>query len=161
MTLRRTKSTDDTKALAADVAGLVRPGDILVLAGDLGAGKTAFVQGLARAIGVAGPVTSPTFTLVRTYEGRLPLVHLDVYRLDHLQEVVDLGLSELLDVGGVTVVEWGDVVEPVLPADFLEVRFEFGDDDDERLVRLRPVGTSWAARAAALARATERWAAST
>ena len=153
-----TKSVDDTRALAAEVAPLVRAGDLLVLAGDLGSGKTAFVQGLARGLGVAEPVTSPAFVLVRTYPGRLPLVHVDVYRLDHLQEVVDLGLPELVDEEGVAAIEWGDVVLPTLPADFLEVRFEQGDNDDDRTVAFEAVGPSWSPRMAALGRAVGAWA---
>lgn len=152
-----TKSVDDTRSLAAEVAPLLRAGDLLVLAGDLGSGKTAFVQGLARGLGVTEPVTSPAFVLVRTYAGRLPLVHVDVYRLDHLQEVVDLGLPELVDEGGVAVIEWGDVVLPTLPADFLEARLEQGDNDDDRTVAFEAVGPSWAPRMGALRRAVGRW----
>lgn len=153
-----TKSVDDTRALAAEVAPLLRAGDLLVLAGDLGSGKTAFVQGLARGLGVSEPVTSPAFVLVRTYPGRLPLVHVDVYRLDHLQEVVDLGLPELVDEEGVAAIEWGDVVLPTLPADFLEIRLDQGDNDDDRTLAFEAVGPSWAPRMAALGRAVGRWA---
>ncbi|HYX44188.1 MAG TPA: tRNA (adenosine(37)-N6)-threonylcarbamoyltransferase complex ATPase subunit type 1 TsaE [Acidimicrobiales bacterium] len=153
-----TKSADDTRALAAELAPLLRAGDLLVLAGDLGTGKTAFVQGLARGLGVSEPVTSPAFVLVRTYRGRLPLVHVDVYRLDHLQEVVDLGLPELVDEEGVAAIEWGDVVLPTLPADFLEVRLDQGDNDDDRTIAFEAVGPSWAPRLAALGRAVGRWA---
>ena len=152
-----TKSVDDTRALAAEVAPLVRAGDLLVLAGDLGTGKTAFVQGLARGLGVSEPVTSPAFVLVRTYPGRLPLVHVDVYRLDHLQEVVDLGLPELVDEEGVAAIEWGDVVLPTLPADLLEIRLDQGDNDDDRTISFEAVGPSWAPRMAALGRAVGRW----
>jgi tRNA threonylcarbamoyladenosine biosynthesis protein TsaE len=158
MITARTKSVDDTRALAGEVAGLARPGDLVLLAGDLGAGKTAFVQGFGRALGVQGPITSPTFTLVHHYEGRLPLVHVDVYRLDHLQELVDLGIAELLDAGGVMLVEWGDVVAPALPADFLECRLEFGAGDDERRLVLRSVGPNWSGRLRALQRAVGTWA---
>ena len=153
-----TKSVDDTRALAAEVAPLLRAGDLMVLAGDLGTGKTAFVQGLARGLGVLEPVTSPAFVIVRTYPGRLPLVHVDVYRLDHLQEVVDLGLPELVDEGGVAAIEWGDVVLPTLPADFLEVRFDQGDSDDDRTIAFEAVGPSWAPRMSALGRAVGSWA---
>jgi tRNA threonylcarbamoyladenosine biosynthesis protein TsaE len=152
-----TKSVDDTRALAAEVAPLLRAGDLLVLAGDLGTGKTAFVQGLARGLGVEEPVTSPAFVLVRTYPGRLPLVHVDVYRLDHLQEVVDLGLPELVDEEGVAAIEWGDVVLPTLPADLLEIRLDQGDNDDDRTISIEAVGPSWAPRMAALGRAVGRW----
>jgi tRNA threonylcarbamoyladenosine biosynthesis protein TsaE len=154
----RTKSADDTRALAGEVAGLLRAGDLLLLAGELGSGKTVFVQGLARGLGVDEQVTSPTFTLVRPYAGRLQLLHADVYRLDHLQEVVDLGLVEQMDdCPSVACVEWGDLAEPVLPADFLEVRLQHTDADDERELDFRPVGGGWAARRGALERALAQW----
>ncbi len=154
-----TKSVDDTQALAVEVAGFVRAGDLIVLAGELGAGKTAFTQGLARGLGVADAVTSPAFVLVRSYAGRLPLTHIDVYRLDHLQEVFDLGIAEIVDEGGVTVVEWGDAVAPALPTDLLEIRLEHGGTDDERQLNLSTVGPSWRPRIAALATTLSRWTA--
>jgi tRNA threonylcarbamoyladenosine biosynthesis protein TsaE len=150
-----THSVEETRALGATVAGLAHPGDVFVLAGDLGAGKTAFTQGFGAAMGVTERITSPTFTLVHLYEGRVPVHHLDVYRLDQLDEVLDLGLAELLDEGGVVLIEWGDAILPVLPADLLEVRFELGDHDDERQVSLRPVGPRWLARVDALAEALD------
>ena len=152
-----TKSVDDTRALAAEIAGLATPGDLLVLAGDLGTGKTAFAQGFALGLGVDEQVTSPAFILVRTYEGRLPFVHLDVYRLDTMQELVDLGIAELLDEGAVTLVEWGDAVTPALPADFLEVRLEVTDAPDDRLLSIRSVGPGWPPRADALKRVLAPW----
>ena len=152
-----TKSVDDTRALAAEIAALAVPGDLVVLAGDLGTGKTAFAQGFARGLGVKEPVTSPAFILVRTYEGRLPLIHLDVYRLEQMQELVDLGISELLDEGGVTLVEWGDAVTPALPSDFLEVRLDAGDAPDDRSITVRSVGPSWPPRANALRLALAPW----
>ena len=157
----RTKSADDTRALAMELASLARSGDLILLSGGLGAGKTAFAQGFARGLGVQDPVTSPAFVLVRSYEGRIPMVHLDVYRLDHLQELVDLGISELLDEDGVTLIEWGDVVTPALPADFLEVRLEPGESEDERVVQLRTVGPAWSPRVRAIRGAVDRWAAGT
>jgi tRNA threonylcarbamoyladenosine biosynthesis protein TsaE len=107
---------------------------------------------------VVEQVTSPAFVLARPYAGRMPLLHLDVYRLDHLQELHDLGITELLDEGGVTVIEWGDVVAPALPADFLEVRLTPGEDEDERLIAFRAVGPRWPARTAALRRTVAPWA---
>ena len=156
----RTKSPDDTRELAAAVAGLVRGGDIVLLAGELGAGKTCFTQGFGRALGVDEQVTSPTFTLLRPYDGtHLQLLHADVYRLEHLQEIVDLGITEQVDGDAVAVIEWGDMAEPVLPADFLEIRFTYdeADADDARRLELRPVGPAWANRAVALQRALARW----
>ena len=154
-----TKSADDTREMAAQVATLAKPGDLILLAGDLGAGKTAFAQGFGRALGIDEPIVSPTFTLVRTYPGRLPMLHVDVYRLDHLQEVVDLGLAEMLDEGGVALIEWGDMAAPSLPADFLEVRIDYADADDERRFDFRIVGPSWAPRHRALQTALSRWSA--
>ncbi len=157
--LATTASVDETRDVGAAVAGLARAGDILVLAGDLGAGKTAFVQGFGRALGVAERITSPTFTLVHVYEARLPIYHLDVYRLDQLSEALDLGLPEMLDDGGVVLIEWGDAITPVLPHDYLEVRLTLGAGDDDRALALRAVGPGWVARIGALARAIEPWTA--
>ena len=154
-----TGSVDATRDLAEAVAALARPGDVVVLAGDLGAGKTAFVQGFGRGLGVTDRITSPTFTLVHVYEGRLPIHHLDVYRLDQLSEALDLGLPEMLDEGGVVLVEWGDAITPVLPHDYLEVRLTFGEGDDDRGLSIRPVGPGWANRQISLARALAPWSA--
>jgi tRNA threonylcarbamoyladenosine biosynthesis protein TsaE len=158
--IARTSDPSSTMALAGAVATLVRPGDLLLLAGDLGAGKTTFAKGFAAALGVEEPVTSPTFTLVRHYSGSLPVNHVDVYRLERLAELTDLGLAELLDAGGVTLVEWGDAVTSALPADYLEVRLSALADgnDEERVVVLRTVGASWSLRLAAVRDATGAWA---
>ncbi len=153
----RTKSVDDTRALAAELAPLAKAGDLILLEGGLGAGKTAFVQGFARGLGVEETVTSPTFILVRSYHGRLPMVHLDVYRLDRIQELVDLGIAEILDEDGVTLIEWGDVVRPALPGDFLEVRLEPGASDEERVIMMRGVGPRWPHRLRAVQDAVARW----
>jgi tRNA threonylcarbamoyladenosine biosynthesis protein TsaE len=154
-----TTSVDETRDLAAALSSLARPGDVLVLAGDLGAGKTAFVQGFGRGLGVSDRITSPTFTLVHVYEGRLPVHHLDVYRLEQLSEALDLGLPEMLDDGGVVLIEWGDAILPVLPHDFLEVRVTFGPDDDDRYLAFRAVGPGWAPRVDALGGVISPWAA--
>jgi tRNA threonylcarbamoyladenosine biosynthesis protein TsaE len=155
--LLRTASVAATRAVAAAVAPLLRVGDCVVLAGEMGAGKTAFTQGLADALGVDEPVTSPTFTLVHTYTtGRLRLHHVDVYRLDRMGEVEDLGLDELLD-DGVVVVEWGDAVRDALPADRLELALGFGGADDERYVDVEVLGPTWGRREAQLEDALARF----
>ncbi len=162
-----TSSPDATRQLGAAVAGLVREGDVVLLAGELGAGKTCFTQGFGRALGIDETITSPTFTLLHPYEGgSLRLLHSDVYRLEHLQEIVDLGINELIDEGAVAVIEWGDMAEPVMPADFLEISITYGADagdatsggDDLRRFAFRSVGSSWANRAAALEKAIAPWA---
>ena len=156
-----TTSADGTRSFAAAVASVVRGGDLIVLAGEMGAGKTAFTQGLAAALGVIEPVTSPTFTLVRSYDAarsdgrRLTLHHLDVYRLDRLGEVADLAIEELIDPTSVTVIEWGDAISTELPDDRLEITFEFGDEPDDREISVDTAGASWGRRADALAAAVD------
>jgi tRNA threonylcarbamoyladenosine biosynthesis protein TsaE len=146
-----TRSAADTSALAQRVGALLRPGDVVVLAGELGAGKTVFAKGIALALGITEPVVSPSFTIVREYDAPVPLVHVDVYRLDHLQELHDLGFDDLVGEESVTVVEWGDRVSAVLPAERLDVRLDAGDADDDRSVTVIATGASWAVRADALA----------
>lgn len=149
----RTRSADETRAVAAALVAVLRPGDVVLLSGDLGAGKTAFVQGLAAELGVTERVTSPTFTLAATYHGSMTLHHLDVYRLDNLAEVLDLDLPELLDDGGIVCIEWGEVVVPELPRDFLQIRLHLGhpeDIADARVLELELVGPSWQQREAAV-----------
>ena len=146
-----TTSAEDTQAVAAALAGLSRAGDLLVLCGDLGAGKTAFTQGFGRALGVTTPITSPTFTLANRYAGdELTVHHLDVYRLSHIDEVRDLGLHELVDDRSVTLIEWGDAISGALPGGYLEVRLTLGDGSDDRVLELRTVGVDWSDREVAL-----------
>ncbi|GJM39385.1 MAG: tRNA threonylcarbamoyladenosine biosynthesis protein TsaE [Acidimicrobiales bacterium] len=154
----RTAAPTQTRALAAALVALVDDGDLLMLVGDLGAGKTAFTQGLAAALGVTEPVTSPTFTLANRYEGRLVVNHLDAYRIEAIEEAQDLALIELLE-DGVTLIEWGDVILPALPEDRLDVRITFGTGDDDREFVLGAVGPRWTARVDALRDALGEWAA--
>jgi tRNA threonylcarbamoyladenosine biosynthesis protein TsaE len=146
-----TRSTDETLALAQSVGELLRPGDVVSLAGDLGTGKTVFARGVARSLGVDEPIVSPTFTIVREYEGRVPVVHVDVYRIETFQELHDLGFEEVVRDDAVTLVEWGDVVDGMLPGDRLDVRLVAGADDDERVIEIEGRGRTWRARAAELA----------
>lgn len=156
----RAKTTDEaqTRALAGAVASAMLPRDLVLLAGSMGAGKTTFTKGFGAALGITEPITSPTFVLMRSYEGSLPLHHVDIYRLEHLQEVIDLGLMELLDEGGVALVEWGQLAEPVLPRDYLEVRIHIDDeDDDTRHYEFSGVGKAWEAREAAIGQSVKPW----
>ncbi len=140
-------SVADTHAVASALAQLARTGDVIILAGEMGAGKTAFAQGFADALGVDEPVTSPTFTLVHTYDsGRVNLHHADLYRLDRMSEVADLALAELVEGDGILLVEWGDVAASML-GDHLELRLQHDDDDENsRRIVVRGVGRGWAAR---------------
>jgi tRNA threonylcarbamoyladenosine biosynthesis protein TsaE len=117
----------EMRRLGAALAQVLRPGDTVLLGGELGAGKTTFTQGLASALGVSGPVTSPTFVLVHSYRTRAgwDLLHADVWRLEQLQEVIDLAIPELLEEGGAAVVEWGELAAPALDADCLHVAIDF------------------------------------
>lgn len=143
----RAPSLAATHAVAGALAGLARAGDVLLLAGEMGAGKTAFAQGFGRALGVDEPITSPTFTLVHRYDTAGPaLYHADLYRLDHTAEVADLALAELAEDDGIVLVEWGDVVESTF-GDHLLVRLDVDDDDlDARDVTITPHGATWARR---------------
>jgi tRNA threonylcarbamoyladenosine biosynthesis protein TsaE len=152
-----TRSPEETRAAGRAVAALLEPGDVLVLDGQLGAGKTVFAKGVADGLGVTETVVSPTFTLAREYQGRLRLVHVDVYRLDHVQEFLDLGLDDLVGDDAVTLVEWGEAVTAELPADHLEVRLDpdvaatgAGRDDpesdEERALTIRFRGPTWLRR---------------
>jgi tRNA threonylcarbamoyladenosine biosynthesis protein TsaE len=156
----RTDSAEETRALAAAMAPLLRPGDLLILSGDLGGGKTAFVQGLAAAMGIDEPVTSPTFVLAQTYEGPLRLHHLDVYRLDSAAEVMDLAVPELVADRAVTVIEWGERFLEQFPREYLRISFGLGAlelSPDVRLIDLDPAGPAWQSRTRELEDATQRW----
>jgi tRNA threonylcarbamoyladenosine biosynthesis protein TsaE len=161
--LLRAASLSDTHAIASALAGLARVGDIIVLAGDMGAGKTAFAQGFGLALGVTEPITSPTFTLVHSYPcpGKVTLHHADLYRLDSTGDVDELALPELAEFDGIVLVEWGDVAAAGL-GDHLEVRLgrdDLADDPDDpddpddefgldsaRLIEVQATGRSWAGR---------------
>ena len=146
-----TKSADDTRELAASLAPLAKGGDIVLLAGELGAGKTTFTQGLGAGLGVRGPITSPTFVIARVHPsltGGTALVHVDAYRLGGIDELDDLDLDASLDES-VTVVEWGTGIAEGLADARLEVRIARSaaapdpDDPDPRQVTLVPLGPRW------------------
>lgn len=137
----RAASADQTRAVGAALAAALRPGDVVLLTGELGAGKTTFAQGVAAGLGITVPVTSPTFVLVRPYECAPPhtaanptgvrhLLHADLYRLEHTTEVSDLALGELVEDEAAALVEWGDVAAPLLGA-AVTVALAIGDGEAE------------------------------
>lgn len=155
----RAQTAGDTRSVGEAFADLLRPRDAVILTGELGAGKTTLVQGIARGLGVTDRVVSPTFTLVREYHGRLEVAHVDVYRLERIQDVMDLGLEELGDGEAVLLVEWGDAVEEVLPADHVTIELTGAEDDDTRRLVFTPGGQTWVERWERLEQAMSRWTA--
>lgn len=157
--LIRTITTDSetaTRAVGSALAPLVAPGDVLVLSGDLGAGKTQLTKGLAVGLCVAEPVTSPTFNILLVHEGRIPLYHFDLYRLEHAAELEDLDYWGTLEADGVSVVEWGDRFAEAFPEQCVIVSMRITGDDARALV-LEPHGArgetlvaSWAEACAAV-----------
>lgn len=141
-------SPDRTRAIGAALALHLEPGDVVLLSGDLGAGKTVLVQGIAAGLGVEDPVTSPTFALLHEHQGAaLRLLHADAWRLASPAEAVDLALAEEVDDGRTAlVVEWGELVVTALPGDHLRIVLGGGRGDDDRMIRLFLEGQSWQAR---------------
>lgn len=146
-----TASCAETQALGACLAQLLAPQDVIILTGDLGAGKTQFTKGVAEGLGVVEPVTSPTFNIVLVHEGRLPLYHFDLYRLDEPWELDDIDYHGILEADGASLVEWGDKFPDDLPIDRVEVAIHasfgiasgndgFGGDESARAIDVRGVG---------------------
>lgn len=143
------ETLQDTARLAEIVAAHSRPRDMILLAGEMGAGKTTFTQSFGRALGVTEPITSPTFNLLHNYgTGRMALHHADLYRLERTGELTDLGLDELQDSGGVVIVEWGDIVGDDL-GDALIIKISHSENVDKvesRTVEIDLRGAQWANR---------------
>ncbi len=142
----RLPTVDDTRRFGSHLARYLEPGDLVVLTGPLGAGKTALAQGIGTGLGVKGTIVSPTFVIARVHPGAIPLVHVDAYRLGSIVEVDDLDLDATQDES-VTVVEWGRGLVERLADSFLEIHID-RLDDDTRVVKLEPHGDSWAERLA-------------
>jgi tRNA threonylcarbamoyladenosine biosynthesis protein TsaE len=159
-------STDDTRGIAQAIAKLVRAGDMIVLIGEMGSGKTTFSQHFAHALGVTEPVTSPTFNLLHNYAGgRLQLHHADLYRLERTGELDDLGLTDLQEAGGVMLVEWGDVVGDALGTGLIVKLAANENADTEDSVSIRQIdidwrGMQWETRWDKLRASLSKWSAS-
>ena len=162
----RTRSAGETTSLGSRIGSLLRPGEVVLLVGDLGTGKTTFVQGIASGLGIATLPRSPTFTMVHTYDGgTYPLVHVDLYRLDTSNEVLNLGLEELFEPPAVAVVEWGEKATTIVGDHYLELDFAWEPggsgaaeaSDDVRNIKFLPVGR-WQSRMGELSDAVRAWA---
>lgn len=133
------RSPRETYAIAQKLAKRLTGGEVIGLDGDLGAGKTVFVKGLAAGLGVCATVQSPTFTIVREYaKGRLPLYHFDVYRIADPDEMFEIGFEEYLHGGGVTVIEWASIIEELLPADALRIHIAYSGGDERQISFMAP-----------------------
>jgi tRNA threonylcarbamoyladenosine biosynthesis protein TsaE len=144
------RNAAETGAVAAALAPLLVEGDVVGLAGDLGAGKTTFVRAACQALGVVEPVTSPTFTIVHEYDANPPIVHIDAYRLASTAEFRSIGSEELLGLDAIAFVEWAGQVHDALPAERLELTFTFGAEPDARIITCVPWGERWTDRRRAL-----------
>jgi tRNA threonylcarbamoyladenosine biosynthesis protein TsaE len=138
--LLESRSPEDTLEIARVLGGALRPGDVVALYGDLGAGKTLFCKGVGEALGIPPDrIVSPTFTIVTEHAGAsVPLTHIDVYRLEGPREADEIGMRELLSGDGVCLVEWADKIEELLPTNCIQVRFTFSGDDRRRIAIAAP-----------------------
>lgn len=136
----KTNSEEETLLLAQNLAKLLKPGDVITLNGDLGSGKTTFTKGLAVGLGIEQMITSPTFTIIKEYDGELPLYHMDAYRLEHSEE--DIGFTEYFYGDGISVVEWSQFIEDFLPEERLNIVIEYVSDNVRRLM-FQPVGNHY------------------
>ena len=143
MMIYETNSPEDTFRLGEEIGRNASPGEVYTLTGDLGVGKTVFTQGVAAGLGIAGPVNSPTFTILQIYEeGRLPLYHFDVYRIGDVEEMDEVGFDDYIMGDGVSLIEWADLIEEILPEKRTEVRIEKDLEQgfDYRKITIRELG---------------------
>lgn len=136
----KSQSAEQTKEFAEKLAYKLKPGNVLCMYGDLGAGKTAFVQGLAKGMGISDYVSSPTFTIVNEYDGETPLYHFDVYRISDSLEMFDIGFDEYINGDGICVIEWAELIEDILPEDRINITITKGTLEDEREISVKFCG---------------------
>ncbi len=139
-------SPQATQALAAALAGRLRSGDVILLRGDLGAGKTEFVKGLAQRLAATEPVTSPTFSLLNVYQGSMAIYHFDLYRLQYPEELAGIGFDEFAYGNGLTIVEWADRFPAEMPEEYIVVEIFTGAAVSERVIRIEAIGTKYLGR---------------
>lgn len=124
ISLTETKSTEETERLGFELAESLAPDDVVALYGDLGSGKTCFVKGVARGLNLSNPVKSPSFSIINEYPGKIPLFHIDFYRLEKSAEINEIGWTEYLDSGGIVIIEWAERVKNMLPSKRIDVYFK-------------------------------------
>jgi tRNA threonylcarbamoyladenosine biosynthesis protein TsaE len=135
----RSGGPEDTLAIARSLGAALRPGDVVAITGDLGAGKTLFCKGVGEALGIPPErIVSPTFTIVTEHAGTIPLTHIDVYRLSCAREADEIGMRELLSGDGVCLVEWAEKIAEILPTDCIQVTFTISDDDRREIAVAAP-----------------------
>lgn len=141
----KTVSQDETAALGRKLGELLKAGDVVCLIGDLGTGKTAFTKGIAEALGVPGYITSPTFTFVNEYQGRIPMFHFDVYRIGDPEDLFEIGFEEYLERDGIVIIEWADMIKEILPHDYIwiEMRKDINADFNMRIIDIEFVGNKY------------------
>lgn len=127
------KSPEETKKLGREVGKLAKPGDLLAFYGELGAGKTCFIQGISQGLEVKDYVTSPSFTIVNEYQGKIPIYHFDLFRLDHAEDILELGYEEYFYGEGLTVIEWAEKIEHFLPQEHLKIDIKFKDYSQRKI----------------------------
>ncbi|MDU4961474.1 MAG: tRNA (adenosine(37)-N6)-threonylcarbamoyltransferase complex ATPase subunit type 1 TsaE [Sporomusaceae bacterium] len=140
MLIFQTRSAAETEDLGFRIGSRLQAGDCLCLSGSLGAGKTVLSQGIARGLAVTEPVTSPTFTVLQLYQGRLPVYHYDLYRLRRPEELIDIGFEEYSGAAGVTLIEWPDKFSEMMPAEALWLQLSLAQDGQGRTIQVEPRG---------------------
>jgi tRNA threonylcarbamoyladenosine biosynthesis protein TsaE len=128
-----TKSPEDTVLLGERIARSLKPNDVVAITGELGAGKTTLIQGVAKGLGINNWITSPTFTLINEFTGKLNLYHVDLYRIDSVADAEDIAIEEYFNKGGVTVIEWAEKIGPILPAGTVEIKISIVSDNERSL----------------------------
>jgi tRNA threonylcarbamoyladenosine biosynthesis protein TsaE len=137
------RSLEDTKEFGIKLGNALKPGDILCLNGDLGAGKTTLTKSIGRGLGVEDYITSPTFALINEYEGKFPVYHFDTYRLEEIEEIDDLGFDEYIYGKGVSIIEWADKIEKALPREKMIIEIKKGKEENERILSIKGFGNRY------------------
>ncbi|RBP44121.1 tRNA (adenosine(37)-N6)-threonylcarbamoyltransferase complex ATPase subunit type 1 TsaE [Garciella nitratireducens] len=135
-----TNSPNETFALGKKIGNFIKPGMVICLSGEMGAGKTALTQGIVKGVGIEDYVTSPTYTIVNEYQGSIPIYHFDVFRIEDVEELYEIGFEEYLDGQGVVILEWASYIEEILPQEYLWISIEKGENFTDRIFTLNAKG---------------------